>query len=324
MKGSVCSKTPNFSGFVIASAYDRRIDSGMSWQDFCVRRIIRLYPMIVLGVLLGGIAVYVSSIVFHDMSVSDCLLFTLSALVLIPAGFFKHLQAYPVNNPIWSLFFELFANVAYVVERKWFKFGWRLMSVLIALSLALLTLSAIQRNGFDSLGFNSPKSFLMGFPRVMFPFFTGVALHRFGIYERFPKLNPLWSFLALAVVLGLPIHAFTAAYDVIAVAIAVPLIVCVAARGEESGNAVVISRFLGELSYPIYLIHQPIVRVAAIAYQVSGMPVAGKTWCLLAVALACIGLSFAVSRYLDQPVRAWLSRWSARFFAGAQRERRST
>jgi peptidoglycan/LPS O-acetylase OafA/YrhL len=143
-----------------------------------------------------------------------------------------------------------------------------------------------------------------------------VALHRYGLYERFPKLNPLWSFSALAVVLGLPIYAFPAAYDVVAVAVAVPLIVCVAARGEEHGNAVIVSRFLGEGSYPIYLIHQPIIRVSAIVYQLSGMPAAGKTWALLAVVLACVGLSFLVSRCLDLPIRAWLSGWLPKWLRG--------
>jgi peptidoglycan/LPS O-acetylase OafA/YrhL len=41
------------SGFVVAFAYDDRLASGMTMFDFSLRRLIRLYPMIIVGVLLG-------------------------------------------------------------------------------------------------------------------------------------------------------------------------------------------------------------------------------------------------------------------------------
>jgi peptidoglycan/LPS O-acetylase OafA/YrhL len=159
------------SGFVIASAYDLRLDTGMSRGDFCTRRFIRLYPMIALGVLLGGVATYINLTIFHDMSVFDCLLFTVSAFALLPVGLLKHLQAYPVNNPIWSLAFETFANVAYVIERKGLKIGWWLMAALIVLSLVALVFEIVHQHGVESIGFNR-NSFLMGFARVLFPFLS--------------------------------------------------------------------------------------------------------------------------------------------------------
>ena len=42
------------SGFVVAAAYDGRMDGGMGVVEFFRRRLIRLYPMIAFGVVLGA------------------------------------------------------------------------------------------------------------------------------------------------------------------------------------------------------------------------------------------------------------------------------
>ena len=41
------------SGFVIAHAYDQRIEKGLNWRQFLVIRAIRLYPLDLLGTALG-------------------------------------------------------------------------------------------------------------------------------------------------------------------------------------------------------------------------------------------------------------------------------
>src|SRR5271167_916141 len=41
------------SGFVIAHNYDRKIGAGMSLTEFMVQRLIRLYPCLLLTLLLG-------------------------------------------------------------------------------------------------------------------------------------------------------------------------------------------------------------------------------------------------------------------------------
>jgi peptidoglycan/LPS O-acetylase OafA/YrhL len=42
------------SGFVIASAYEARLCASMTFVDFVKIRFVRLYPMILAGVLLGA------------------------------------------------------------------------------------------------------------------------------------------------------------------------------------------------------------------------------------------------------------------------------
>src|SRR5688572_5964759 len=41
------------SGFVMAYSYEQKLLFGMPFRDFILRRVIRLYPMILLGALLG-------------------------------------------------------------------------------------------------------------------------------------------------------------------------------------------------------------------------------------------------------------------------------
>ena len=44
------------SGLVVAHAYEDQLLNGMSFRRFAVARVVRLYPMIALGVLMGTVA----------------------------------------------------------------------------------------------------------------------------------------------------------------------------------------------------------------------------------------------------------------------------
>src|ERR1700712_1409072 len=41
------------SGAVVAHAYEKQLRAGLSWQAFFVKRVIRLYPLALLGTALG-------------------------------------------------------------------------------------------------------------------------------------------------------------------------------------------------------------------------------------------------------------------------------
>jgi peptidoglycan/LPS O-acetylase OafA/YrhL len=86
----------------------------MGFADFAIKRLIRLYPMILCGVFLGG----ATSLFGNHGGPAVIITITAASLVLLPMGLVFHQQAYPVNNPIWSLFFELAANAAYGAERR--------------------------------------------------------------------------------------------------------------------------------------------------------------------------------------------------------------
>ena len=300
------------SGFVVSHAYDKRLGAKMSAVDFFVKRLIRLYPMILVGVLLGGLALTSQALALKKMTLEEVAVLTISAFLLIPAGFAYNLQAFPANNPIWSLFFEFFANGFYVLEKKTLKSGKFLFSVGLLLSFVGLVIVASLQGGVESVGFGDPVSFWGGFARVTFPFFAGVFLHRFGLYKAFPQVNPILSFAALMIVLLCPLAIDRRVYDLLAIAVALPLIVGLAANSLDQKHAIAASIFLGELSYPIYLIHQPIFRIVAGGLSKFSGNLLPKDLCILLVTLLCVALSLATLVFIDRPVRRWLGGMSAK------------
>ena len=122
------------SGFVIAYAYDGKLKAGMTFAEFAAKRLIRLYPLIFIGVLVGTL-VSVGPAVLEEADLKRFLALGFSALVLFPLGALLGMQPYPVNNPLWSLFFELIANGVYGLGKG------RGMSRF--LSLVALTISAV-------------------------------------------------------------------------------------------------------------------------------------------------------------------------------------
>src|ERR1039458_7590499 len=54
------------SGFVIAHAYEARLTGGLSFSSFAQVRLIRLYPLIFVGLSLGFIVLSVKAVTAHD------------------------------------------------------------------------------------------------------------------------------------------------------------------------------------------------------------------------------------------------------------------
>jgi peptidoglycan/LPS O-acetylase OafA/YrhL len=71
------------SGFVLSSAYDGRFAGGMSWRGFIKARCVRLYPLYLLGFLLGTSA-EILSIHYHR-----------GAIELSPAQFWTTAKPFP-------------------------------------------------------------------------------------------------------------------------------------------------------------------------------------------------------------------------------------
>lgn len=112
------------SGFVIGYAYDDRLGKTMTTSNFFKRRLIRLHPMIIMGVILGAIAFFIQGSVQWDgkhVAISAVMLSTLCAMFFIPAlpGARYEVRGngemFPLNGPSWSLFFEYIGNILYAV-----------------------------------------------------------------------------------------------------------------------------------------------------------------------------------------------------------------
>ena len=295
------------SGFVIAYAYEGRLSAGLRFATFAKMRMIRLYPMIFIGALLGGLVLVAGR---KDGIVVPAIL-TVGAMLLVPAGFFFGKQAYPSDNPIWSLFFEGVANIVYALMPR---LPMRLFAGGLLLSGLGYAAICYRFDGMQFVGFASWWSFAAGLVRVAFPFAAGVVIFRLGWYRR--SVVPTWlPLIALPALLLLPIGS-QAVTDAVIAMVCLPALVVFGARTQPAAAMLPWLKAAGDLSYPLYLLHQPILRVVKNAPHIDALrsihPLLPP---LLGLGLAVIA-SAVVLRWWDQPVRMRLTAWLGRGAAG--------
>lgn len=301
------------SGFVIAYAYENRLLSGMTLWDFSARRLIRLYPLILMGILLGYAALVSYQIIIrppccivHRSVELDTLLLG-PALVLIPLGLLFHLGAFPLNGPIWSLFFEVFANFLYAVERRRIQLSERTSSVLLLAGALVLMLILKHHGTMRSIGFGNGILFVEGFARVFCPFLAGVLIFRMALFNHVVHLAaPLIAIFLLAV-LFLPIARTSWIYDSIAVIVICPLIVALGAKPIEPLRFQSFWELSGRLSYPFYIVHVPVLLLFSIFYARIGF-LHNEPYLTAALGLVAAGaVAYVAVKFYDEPTRAWLS-----------------
>lgn len=296
------------SGFVIALAYERRLQGSMSLGEFAGRRILRLYPMILLGSALGG-AVYLMGAMRDGGSMTQAIALTVASLALLPAGLLYGEEGYPVNAPIWSLFFELLANLCYAALVP---ISSRALIGAAALSALALAIVAYYSGGVAKLGFLTPLSFVGGFVRVAYPFIAGVLIFRFADLARW-AVPPLVPVIGILLILGAPLP-LAWWVDTVLILAAIPLVVLAAVRA-PAGRLGGFFYVLGAISYPYYLLHQPILRVLKHVGPFNAFtgqhPLAAIVVATVAIAIA----SYPVFVFYDQRIREW---FGATFFPPRQ------
>lgn len=262
------------SGFVIGYAYDERWGRGLRMRDFIKRRLIRLHPMVVLGALLGAAAFFVQGSVRWNgepVSTGMVLAALLCGLLLIPAwpGAGHEVRGngemYPLNGPSWSLFFEYLGNLLYMLLLRRLPTRW--LTLLVALTGAALATFAIgDLSGYGHLGVGwtlAGSNFPGGMLRLLFAFPAGLLLAR-----RFRPVRIRGAFwlcsLSLAVLLAMPYvgseqnHLFNGLYDTLSTLLLFPLLLWLGASGHATDAATArICGFLGDISYPLYMVHYP-------------------------------------------------------------------
>lgn len=281
------------SGFVIGRAYEAKLLAGMSWRQFMLLRIARLYPSLLLGILLGVAAWFV---VPNDSYRLDWL--SAHHLLLLPD--LRGGAIFPLNGALWSLFFELAMNAvhALVVRRLTIP---RLILFTIAMGAAWAYVASSSGNwggGWDR------ASFLAGFARAGWGYGVGILLHRLApTLRRVPAIVPI----ALAALLLLwPQSPALTARVALSVFVFFPLIVALAVTTEVPPYGRRVARWLGAISYPLYAIHHPLLMMM-ISTHIAPRGPAGQA--LLAVSLLIVAT--IVESVYDAPVRKRLAAWAS-------------
>ena len=308
------------SGFVIGYAYDDRLKT-MGIMAFVKRRVIRLHPMVVIGALLGGLLFYAQGTEYlkvSDVPVALLAFATLLNLFLVPAwggvevrGFG---EIFPLNGPTWSLFFEYIANLLYVLAIRKLSTRWLAMLV-FATGGALFGYAITNEYGNLGAGWTFANyGFWGGLLRVMFAFPAGLLLSR--VFRKWRVRGAFW-WCGLAIVavtvpprLGGESQIWAnGIYEALCVLLVFPLVVWIGASGETTDAlSTRICNFLGDISYPIYIIHFPLIYTCFAYAKRHDIPFCQTIPQVLALVFGCIALAWLCLKFYDMPVRRWLQK----------------
>lgn len=309
------------SGYVMAHAYDDRWDTMTVW-DFCKRRLIRLQPLIILGMTIGGLLFFFQGSElypkFQDVTTWHLILVMVIGFFLIPIPPSLDVRGwtemFPLNGPAWSLFFEYIANILHVFVLR--KLSNLIMGVLVILAAIALYYVAITSESGDLIGgwAFTPEQIKIGFTRLLFPYLAGMLLRRVVKVRSGKKTFFLTSFV-LIIVLSMPrVGGYdnvwvNGLYEALIVSIVFPLIIYFGAIGEVTKPAYQkLCTFLGDISYPLYITHFPFILIYYawvsnndISMQ-EGAPVG------VALMIGTIGIAYASLKLYDLPIRKWLAK----------------
>ncbi len=295
------------SGFVVGYAYDDRWGR-MSIKDFIKIRLIRLHPMVILGVAIGAVAFWFDPYTNGAQHTSWLMLIgsMLIGFTLLPSPDVRGWgETHSLDGPCWSLLQEYIANLVYALfGRKMTKTILWILVIIQANGIVLTGVAVWRGDLATGWGYSS---FWIAIVRMMFPFFGGLLLFRTGKFIRIPMAYTVCSLLLLLLFI-FPTYTFNGYYEAGCVIIAFPIIVAAGAGGQISGRWAKLCAFSGAISYPIYIVHYPFIYIytqwIAVKHPAPAqiVPVA----CGLLVFFVLLGW-IALKRY-DEPVRAWLKR----------------
>lgn len=315
------------SGFVIGYAYDSRWQEGLTIGGFFKRRLIRLHPMVIIGAVIGAVCFLLQGGVRWDGShvpMGWVMLAMLLGMMMIPlypgaaADVRGNGELFPLNGPSWSLFFEYIGNILYALLLRRLSTRW--LALLAVLTGGLLAYIAVG-DGYLGVGWSMVDHGLWtGLVRMLFPYTVGMLMARVfrplkGVTEAFwicGAVILLVGFLPLMFGELLPWQ--NGLYDAMCVILLFPCLVWLGASQLSVGATTRrVSGFLGELSYPLYVIHYPLMYLfyAHIGFDGNLVPIArmSDVWPVaIALPLVCILLAWLCWRFYDQPVRRYLSR----------------
>lgn len=309
------------SGYVMAHAYDDRWDS-MTVTDFLKRRLIRLHPLIILGMTIGALLFfYQESSVFSKVagtSVSQLLLIMFIGYTLIPVPPSMDIRGWnemhPLNGPAWSLFFEYIANILHVFILR--KLPNLLLAVCVFLAAAATVHLVTTNTSGDLIGgwSTEPEQLRIGFTRLLFPYMAGMLLRRV-VNLKSGQNTFLLTAIMLIVVLSIPRVGgydkvwINGLYESFVIILVFPLIIYLGAIGQVKDSvSEKVCTFLGDISYPLYITHFPFVYVytAWVANNkktfMEGVPLA------MLVIVGSVLIALAALKLYDLPIRRALAR----------------
>lgn len=275
------------SGFVLLHSFTLGRDN-ISLLNFMIKRAIRLYPFLILGLILGAF----SLILIEQSGRTDHNLHTILSSFILNALLIPYLNGnyimmfggehhsigniFPMNGAMWSLFYELLVNCFFLLLAK---LNNKNLIIISGISLFLLMVF-VTANSFANFNMNFSTdvgwgsfNFIGGVFRVFFCFTLGMIIYRLvAAIKQSPekltklsqmKLFPLFTnaifLIAILTFVLFPSADIFGLRHTISVIFIAPIILFL---GAFSGvNNKILNNFMifiGWLSYPLYCLHTPI------------------------------------------------------------------
>ena len=314
------------SGFVIGYAYDDRWGKSLTMKDFFKRRLIRLHPMVIMGAVLGAITFCIQGSVQWDgthVAISMimlsllCTIFFITAMPGVGYEVRGNGEMFPLNGPCWSLIFEYIGNILYALFiRRLSNKALTVFVVLLGVALAVFAVFNVSTYGNIGVGWTLYVfNFLGGSLRMLFPFSLGMLMSR-----NFKPMKAKGAFWICAIALialfsvpyldGLEPLCMNGVYEAFCVIVAFPIILWIGASGTTTGKqSTKICKFLGDISYPVYVIHYPLMYLFYAWLIENQLYTLGETWHVaLCVFILSIILAYLCLKLYDEPIRKYLAK----------------
>jgi peptidoglycan/LPS O-acetylase OafA/YrhL len=306
------------SGFVVLHSYGSKIQNGMTATEFHIRRIARLLPLTVVGVILGLPAF----LMLINSSQTD---FTLPGILGVAARNMLFMpamnnnwfiadgakitgQLFPTDGPLWSIFFEFVIGFGFIYLLRWKNVA---LANFCALSFGALILYSIWNGhyvGNRTFDFDAGwgnNNFIGGFARVMFGFTCGMLIYRIANSLAFPKLGErlkhlkIWNaavvYTALILMLTFPFY-IKGVYSLFEIGFLAPLLVF---QGSRTACTTVfmkkVSHYLGVLSFPVYCLHYPIMAALKVLATATNFSSPDSTAIMICAILLTLVISFGIT-----------------------------
>ena len=318
------------SGFVIGYAYDDRWKL-MSMKDFFKRRIARLHPMVFFGVMVGVCFFYYTGGIelFDKVDGAAWWMVLLQALLLmlmIPLPASMDIRGWgelnSLNGPIWTLMFEYVANIFYALVLR--HLPKLVLGVLVAVSavltadltlrLNLFGLLVSEWNSYSVIGgfvFDAEHVYI-GYVRLLYTLLMGLLLCRLGWKIRVQ--GGFWvTSLIILIMLSVPTlggvnKIVDGMYQLVVILLGFPLVLAIGAgsslKGKKSSR---ICKFLGDISYPLYITHYPLIYLhTSWAQRYPDAPFGTHVMVAVSTLVIALFIAWAALKLYDEPVREWL------------------
>lgn len=304
------------SGAVVARSYEHRLQQDMSLRQFMWIRLLRLYPLYFLGMCIGIFAALAGLSAFQGK------LHVAAAVGLLMLPGLHSALLFPLNGPAWSLSSEIIANFIYGWKVRQATNNVLLLVMLLCLAGMVLFVTFASQHSLDA-GFQR-RTYYVSLLRIGFSFSAGLLLYRWfarrGMRAIISNGRASLAIVGVALILMMaPAAAIVPLYDILAAGLGFPLLVYAGMRFQPAGKLASLCRFLGVISYPIYIVHSPLAELFKHGFpRISGGHEIAEfaPWAGFGLLAALIGLAWLLHHCYDTPVRKAIGKWASSRQAG--------